>query len=214
MLVLAVEEVLGHLHLLVLLETSLDPVRDALRPLQVQLHVDLAAGPIAEVLQNLVLLHRGCLLVGLLAAISALFKGLEKLGILAFSLLTHLIGEGRFESIKLFHEPLLLALVVLAPRDLDLHLFACLRYLKLLLGILFVEIAQNSIDLLVVSLRLSTISLIERRVNGHIKIVTIGGHMLDRVRLLQIASNHLEAVFLILDRLEERLDLIHLIIEA
>ena len=38
--------------------------------------------------------------------------------------------------------------------------------------------------------------------------------MLDSVRLLQIASNHLETVFLVLDWLKEGLDLIHFVIEA
>lgn len=119
--------------LLILLETSLDPVGNALGPLEVELHVNLAASTVAEVVKDLVLLRLGCLVIILLSAVPALFKGLEKLSVLTFSLLTHLISQIGFECLKLVHEPLLVIFIVASLGNLDLHGFTSLKNFDLLL---------------------------------------------------------------------------------
>lgn len=132
MLVLAIKEVLRNLDLLVFLETSLDPVGNALSFLEVKLHVDFVAGTVAEALKDLVLLRLTRLFIDLLSAVSPIFEGLEKLGVLTFSLCSHLVSQISFKVLKLVKKSLLLILVIVALGNLDLHGFASLKDFELL----------------------------------------------------------------------------------
>lgn len=187
--------------MLVLLETGLNSVGDALGTLQIQLHVHLASRAVAEVLKDLLLLGRSILLMSLLSAVSTVFEGLEKLRVLTFRLLTHLVSQVSFEAIKLVHESLLFTFVVLALRNLNLHLLARLADLKLLFSVLLVQVPQDRIDVLVVPLRLEAVRLIERLVEGDVKVVSIRCDVFDGIGLLHVASVLLEAILFILDRL-------------
>ena len=83
--------------LLVLLETGLDPLHNALSLLQVQLHVDLAVGLVLEVVQDLVILLLGHLVIDLRTAIPASLEGLHQFLILAFDLSAHLCVQASLE---------------------------------------------------------------------------------------------------------------------
>lgn len=134
------------MNLLVLLETSLDSVGDTLGSLQVELDVDLVAGSVSKVIQDLVLLllcRSGTLL---LSAVSTLFQCLAKLGILALSLSAHLLNHVVLEVLELVEKSLLFAIVVLTPGNLLSDLVAGLLHLKLLLGILLVKITEDTSD--------------------------------------------------------------------
>lgn len=87
--------------LLILLESCLNSIGNSLSALEIKLHVDLAAGSISKVLENLILLLLRNSAILLLSAISSLLKSFAELGILAFSLSAHLLHQVILEVLKL-----------------------------------------------------------------------------------------------------------------
>jgi len=129
LLILEVEEVFRDLKLLFLLKASLNSVGKSLSTLQVKLHIDLTVRSVAEIIQDLILLLLNKSVIDLLSAIATHLKSFEKFCILSFSFNAHLIRQPIFKLLKVFHESLLLSIVVLTFGNLKLHCLTCLLYL-------------------------------------------------------------------------------------
>lgn len=142
-----IEQVLSDLDTLILGETGRNLIGQC-SSIDLRRGVHLRRGSVSEVVHDLVLFLLGDRVVSLFAAVPAFFQSLEQLGILTLSFALHLLGQIVLIALQLGEKPLLFAVIVVAFRDLNLHLLSALLNFYLFLGVLLIERAKNAVDLL------------------------------------------------------------------